>query len=91
MASVQLQGQPWAAFRNALAGSTTNTAFPFINTARKDPELKKARARLGCAQGTSFPGAELARSKEQGLTIRGQLFTSEALKSYFNLPFLVFK
>lgn len=67
MASVQLQGQPWAAFRNALAGSATNTAFPFINTARKDPELKNLIARLGCAQDTSFPGAELARVQGTGL------------------------
>lgn len=54
MASVQLRGWPWAAFRKALAGSATNTALPFINTARKVPELKKTRARLGCAQGTSL-------------------------------------
>lgn len=87
MVSVRLRGQPWAAFQKALAGSATNTALPFINTAREDPELRKARARLGCAQGISFPGAELARVPDTGLNSQGATTHFRGLEKVVLTPF----
>lgn len=67
MAPGQLRGGLGKPSGKAHAGSATNTALPSIKTAEEDPELKKARARLGCAQGSSFPRAELARAQGMGL------------------------
>lgn len=72
-------GQPSG---KALAGSDTNTALLFINTAGEDPELRKARARLSCVQGILFSGAELAMVQGTWLNNQGTT-TPEALKKLF--------